>query len=340
VEQFDIEPEIIARCSLQNIDRSANIGDNFWGMMNIMTTLGSTMPPLTIMGRVVSTLGLITGLCLLALLLNATTQAMSFTNYEMNVFETMEYQQFCIKRFEVAAALIEASWARYVARQKSKGRAFCLIKARAGYATEIFCRALHRWRNHKARSARAGLLAIDRRVAMEAKRAKKMKQSMAQGEQDRRTHSLGLGVDMNDVDMNDNSEDGKMRQLVAKGLTALEEKMDARFEKLEQLIMHGHAGSRSQNTKYSTPTHSPDGSVGRALTNGSIGGDSGYGSGYGDARATNAPKMSRRHSDSAVHTMAEDAVSSFRTTVRNFYQKYNPEKIDTVDKVIQQYVPP
>jgi hypothetical protein len=80
-----MEDEVILRCSLNNIDRSANIGDSFWGMMNMMTTLGGSMPPLTIMARVISTIGLVVGLCLLALLLNATTTAMSFTEYEKKV---------------------------------------------------------------------------------------------------------------------------------------------------------------------------------------------------------------------------------------------------------------
>jgi hypothetical protein len=38
--QYDTEEEIILRCALSNIDRSANIGDSFWSMMNMMTTLG------------------------------------------------------------------------------------------------------------------------------------------------------------------------------------------------------------------------------------------------------------------------------------------------------------
>ena len=49
--------------------------------MNTMTTLGASMPPLTVMGRLTSTVGLIAGLCLLALLLNATCEAMSLSPF-------------------------------------------------------------------------------------------------------------------------------------------------------------------------------------------------------------------------------------------------------------------
>jgi hypothetical protein len=60
------------------------------GMMNMMTTLGATLPPLTIMGRAVSTIGLISGLCLLALLLNATTQSLDFSPHEYRVHKVGE----------------------------------------------------------------------------------------------------------------------------------------------------------------------------------------------------------------------------------------------------------
>jgi hypothetical protein len=42
-DQYEAEDLIIERCSLSNIDRSANIGDSFWGMMNMMTTLGGML---------------------------------------------------------------------------------------------------------------------------------------------------------------------------------------------------------------------------------------------------------------------------------------------------------
>jgi hypothetical protein len=138
------EPEIEARCSLANIDRAANIGDSFWGMMNTMTTLGASMPPLTVMGRLTSTVGLIAGLCLLALLLNATCEAMSFSPFESKVYTRLQSQKFYRMRYHRAARMIEACWYRYKAFKKKGG---CASRA---FATNNFCHALHRFRHYRS----------------------------------------------------------------------------------------------------------------------------------------------------------------------------------------------
>jgi hypothetical protein len=101
------------------------------------------MPPLTIMGRFVSTVGLIVGLCLLALLLNATTQAMSFSEYEKKVYGNMKYQKHMQRRYGKAAQLISAAWIRYKAMNLQKGGCCCASTSyRQARAMDYFCTSL------------------------------------------------------------------------------------------------------------------------------------------------------------------------------------------------------
>jgi hypothetical protein len=145
--QFDEEPLVIERCSLSSIDRSANIGDSFWGMLNMMTTLGGTMPPLTIMGRFISTVAVILGMCLLALLLKATTNNMSFTAYEKKVYGNMTYQKFAENRYATAAKLISAAWLHYKAMNMTKGGILCFSASyRQACSMDFFCTSLCEFR--------------------------------------------------------------------------------------------------------------------------------------------------------------------------------------------------
>jgi hypothetical protein len=146
-EQYDHEELIIERCSLKNIDRAANIGSSLWGMMNVMTTLGGDLPPLTIMGRLISTLGVFVGLALLGWLLSAVTLAMTFSIYEKKVYGNMKYQSHTQKRYGKAAQLIAATWLRYKAMIMEKGGFFCASTSyRQARAMGYFCRSLHEFR--------------------------------------------------------------------------------------------------------------------------------------------------------------------------------------------------
>jgi hypothetical protein len=143
IEQYDMEEEIVLRCSTQNIDRSANYGDAYWLMMNMMTTLGASLPPLTIMARVISTGGLCMGICLLGLLLQATINATAFTTYERQVFMAMKKQRHEQKRVSTAGALIWASWRKYDAFNVEKRGGCCSrVRRKQARAMDGYCRAL------------------------------------------------------------------------------------------------------------------------------------------------------------------------------------------------------
>jgi hypothetical protein len=210
--QYDTEEEIIMRCSLTNIDRAANIGDSFWGMMNMMTTLGGTMPPLTVMGRVVSTLGVLVGLSLLALLLNATTKAMSFSDYEKSVHQNMEIQEHMQEKYAKAVHLMEATWLRYRAfNVEAPGGCCSRARARQAVAMDFFCRSLLEFRK---------CLTYDKQMA-------------ALGRSSKRAAGAGGGGDV---------------EKLSHRIDSMEREMKARFEHLERVVLLAVGGFASERT--------------------------------------------------------------------------------------------
>jgi hypothetical protein len=210
------------------------------------------------------------------------------------------------------------------------------------------------------------MLAIDKRVAREAKRARAEKSAMGEGGGRHRGGSsaasspsveaallAGRGGSRSSAGSfgAGSASEEKVQAMVARGLEAVERRMQARFDRLEQLMLgtsaNGATNGATNERKIaytSSIIGSNTGSIGRGegSHNGqgseSVASSVGSGSGH-SVRAPNVPnvpRISRRHSDSSVSGVDDDAISSFRTTVRDFYEKYNPDKIDTVDKVIQQ----
>jgi hypothetical protein len=121
-------------------------------MINMMTTLGNAIAPLTVYGRIVSVMGLVAGLSLLALLLHASTEAMSFSPFEKRTYETIVRQQHKISQYSKAAELIEAAWVRY---RVHKNRGGCHAKA---HATSHFCAMQQQFRAQRWKGIRLSWL--------------------------------------------------------------------------------------------------------------------------------------------------------------------------------------
>jgi hypothetical protein len=117
-------------------------------MLNMMTTVGNSIAPLTPMGRFISTIGLVCGLSVLAMLLNAMVQAMSLNPFEKRTFDTIQRQKQRIRSYSKAATLIEAAWLRYRAYTRCKWHV-----NRLG-AIAHFSRMQHRFREHRKTTSR------------------------------------------------------------------------------------------------------------------------------------------------------------------------------------------
>jgi hypothetical protein len=146
--QYLLDDTIYERCSVNNVDRSDEIGDAFWAMMSMMTTLGNSTAPLTPMGRLVSAVGLVSGLSVLAMLLNAMVQNMSLNPFEKRTLDTIQRQKQRIRSYSKAATLIEAAWLRYRAYKKNRWHV-----NRLG-AIAHFSRMQHRFREHRKQTSR------------------------------------------------------------------------------------------------------------------------------------------------------------------------------------------
>eukprot|EP00935_MAST-01C_sp_MAST-1C-sp1_P000080 g80.t1 len=210
VDQY-FDAEITERCSLDRINRSGDIGDSYWHMMNMMTTLGNSTAPLTFFGRVVSTIGLVCGLSILALLLHATTEHMKFTPFEKRTYQTLLKHNHRIAGYAKAAQLIEAAWLRFAAR----GNAWLKVHNRREQkiAAAHFAKQQQRFRDHRKEGWQTVLLPTEHELTtLELSRA------------------ISLSGEKNQEAIEGVKTDLKMR--VAK----IEKKLDTRLMALEGLM--------------------------------------------------------------------------------------------------------
>jgi hypothetical protein len=116
--QWSESAEIMARCSPNELERVPSFRDSFWYMFNMFAGLGNATAPLTLMGRVTAIVALVIGLVLLALILQAVTDTMSFTPSETITHVIMKRAHHRLRLYSKAAELIEATWLRHKAKQQ------------------------------------------------------------------------------------------------------------------------------------------------------------------------------------------------------------------------------
>ena len=135
-----------------------------------MTTLGNSTAPLTGWGRFISTVGLVCGLSILALLLKAAENKMEFTPYEKRTYQTLLKHNHRIAGYAKAAQLIEAAWLRFAAR----GNAWLKVHNRREQkiAAAHFAKQQQRFRDHRKEGWQTVLLPTEHELTtLELKRA-------------------------------------------------------------------------------------------------------------------------------------------------------------------------
>jgi hypothetical protein len=147
------DPELLERCS-GSLVSSGGPADAYWAMLNTMDNAMSNAP-LTPWGRLVKSMAMAAGLAVVALLVHAVAQLMAFTPFEKRAFEATIKQNHRAGGYSKAALLIEATWLRYVALKNGHKKELI---------TAYFSVAFYSFRKHRKDGGRTVLLPTEHDV--------------------------------------------------------------------------------------------------------------------------------------------------------------------------------